>query len=177
MGLHEAPLGRLRLTTACAAETRELGRRCGRLLQTPAVLTLLGELGSGKTVFVQGLARGLDLPEEWVVASPTFTLINEYPGRLRLFHIDLYRLADGDAGIEELGLSEILDGQGVVAVEWAEKLPRGEARERLEIRFAIGNSENERALDLTAYGQVALSLLNVLGSSTAGGAEARSSVD
>ncbi len=168
MAAHDAPLGRLQLTTACAAETRELGRRCGRLLQAPAVLALIGDLGSGKTVFVQGLARGLDLPEAWVVTSPTFTLINEYPGRLRLFHIDLYRIADGGAGIEELGLVEILDGRGVVAVEWAEKLPRGEACERLEIRFALGAGENERTLNLDAYGQVALTLLKALGSSAAG---------
>ncbi len=168
MGTHEAPLASFRLTTSSAAETRELGMRCGRLLQAPAVLALIGDLGSGKTVFVQGLARGLDLPEAWVVTSPTFTLINAYPGRLPLFHVDLYRLGDGDADIEELGLAEILDGRGVVAVEWAEKLPRSEACERLEIRFSFCPGENERKLDLDAYGQVALSLLNALNSGAAG---------
>jgi tRNA threonylcarbamoyladenosine biosynthesis protein TsaE len=168
VGTPEAALGGFRLATVSAAETREMGIRCGRLLQAPAVLTLIGELGSGKTVFVQGLARGLDLPEEWVVTSPTFTLVNEYPGRLRLFHIDLYRLTDGDPGIEELGLSEILDDGGVVAIEWAEKLPRGRVSERLEIRFALGSGESERTLHFDAYGQVALGLLKALKSDSAG---------
>ncbi|MFO7706697.1 MAG: tRNA (adenosine(37)-N6)-threonylcarbamoyltransferase complex ATPase subunit type 1 TsaE [Desulfobacterales bacterium] len=168
MAAPDGPLGGLRLTTGSAAETREWGVRCGRLLQAPVVLALIGDLGSGKTVFVQGLARGLGLPEAWAVTSPTFTLINEYPGRLRLFHVDLYRLEDGDAAVEELGLAEILDGRGVAAVEWAERLPRGEARERLEIRFAPGTGENERTLDLAAYGQVALSLLMALDAGAAG---------
>ncbi|MCU0559011.1 MAG: tRNA (adenosine(37)-N6)-threonylcarbamoyltransferase complex ATPase subunit type 1 TsaE [Desulfobacterales bacterium] len=167
MVAREAPLGRLRLATGSAAETRAVGARCGRLLAAPAALFLSGDLGSGKTVFVQGLARGLGVPETWVVASPTFTLVNEYPGRLRLFHIDLYRLVDGGAAVAELGLDEILDGPGVVAVEWAEKLPPGEARGRLEIRFALGAGENERTLDLTAYGQAALSLLKALDPQTA----------
>ncbi len=168
MRAHDAPLGSIRRKTTSAAETRDLGRRCGRLLQTPAVLALMGDLGSGKTVFVQGVARGLDLGPGWVVTSPSFTLINEYPGRLRLFHIDLYRLPDGDPGIAELGLAEIMDGRGVVAVEWAEKLPCGEAAERLEIRFALGSGENERTLQFDAYGQVALSLLKALDAGTAG---------
>lgn len=167
MAPHDVPLGRRRLATGSAAETHAVGVRCGRLLEAPATLLLIGDLGSGKTVFVQGLARGLGVLESWVVASPTFTLVNEYPGRLRLFHIDLYRLADGGAAIEELGLAEILDSRGVVAVEWAEKLPPGEARERLEIRFALGSGENERTIELTAYGQAALSLLKALDPQTA----------
>jgi tRNA threonylcarbamoyladenosine biosynthesis protein TsaE len=82
------------ITTCSALETLALGRRVGALARPGLVLALYGDLGAGKTVFVQGLARGLGVPEKCPVTSPTFTLINEYPGRLRLFHIDLYRISD-----------------------------------------------------------------------------------
>lgn len=162
-------LDHVTLTSASAAHTRELGERCGRLLHAPTVLALTGELGSGKTVFVQGLARGLGLPPEWAVTSPTFTLVNEYPARLRLFHIDLYRLEEAEVDLEELGINDILGGHGVVAVEWAEKLPLSAVPERLEIRFDLGQDEEARTLRVDAYGQPALSLLKAL-ISEAGGA-------
>ena len=162
------PLASLTLTTTAAAQTRALGERCGRLLQAPAVLALTGDLGSGKTVFVQGLARGLDLAPEWAVTSPTFTLVNEYPARLRLYHIDLYRLHPAELDLEALGLVDILDGDGVVAVEWAEKLPRAAAPERLDIRFDYGEDGATRTLRLDAYGQAALSLLKALVSEAGG---------
>jgi tRNA threonylcarbamoyladenosine biosynthesis protein TsaE len=158
----ERPLERVILTTVGAAQTRELGERCGRLLHAPTVLALSGDLGGGKTVFVQGLARGLGLPPERPVTSPTFTLVNEYPGRLQLYHIDLYRLDEAHLDLEELGLAEIVGGPGVAAVEWAEKLPRAAVPERLEIRFEPGEDEETRTLILHAYGQRALRLLHAL---------------
>jgi tRNA threonylcarbamoyladenosine biosynthesis protein TsaE len=150
----------LTFTTAGAEETRELGRRCGRQLGAPMAIFLMGELGSGKTMFVQGLARGLDVPAGYYVTSPSYTLVNEYPGRLPLYHVDLYRL---DAGMdwEDLGLSEILHGAGVAAVEWAERLPPEACRDRLEICFEIG-ADDRRTLRLLAYGQAAASLLKAL---------------
>ena len=86
------------------------------------VVLLTGELGAGKTAFVRGLARGVDAdPHE--VASPTFVLLTSYPGRLTLHHADLYRLrGDGDEG--EIGLDELPDPRGVLAIEWAERLRR-----------------------------------------------------
>ena len=99
----DTPAGEITLATASAAETRRLGERCGSLLRTPLVICLIGDLGSGKTVFVQGLARGLDVSADYAVTSPSFTLINEYPGRLKLFHIDLYRLGT-EADLDDLGL-------------------------------------------------------------------------
>lgn len=164
----DLPLASRTLTTAAAAHTRAIGERCGRLLQASLVLALIGDLGSGKTVFVQGLARGLDLPPEWSVTSPTFTLVNEYPARLRLYHIDLYRLEPTQLDLEALGLAEILEGGGVVAVEWAEKLPPAAAAERLEIRFDYGEDETTRTLRMDAYGQPALSLLKGLISEAGG---------
>jgi tRNA threonylcarbamoyladenosine biosynthesis protein TsaE len=154
------PTAALTVTTAGAEETRELGRRLGRLLSTPLAIFLLGDLGSGKTIFVQGLARGLDVPPEHYVTSPSFTLINEYPARLPLAHIDLYRL---NAGFDpdDLGLDELLHGDGVAAVEWADRLPSEAAADRLEIRFEIGEDDH-RTLKFLAYGQAATSLLKAL---------------
>ena len=152
--------GEITLATASAAETRQLWKRCGSLLRTPLVICLIGGLGSGKTVFVQGLARGLDVPADYAVTSPSFTLINEYPGRLRLFHIDLYRLGT-EADLDDLGLTEILHGEGVAAVEWADKLTDGAAAERLEIRFEF-EDDDRRRLRMVAYGQASLILLKAL---------------
>lgn len=146
--------------TACAEETRLLGQRCGQCLSRPAVILLVGDLGSGKTVFVQGLARGLDVPAEYYITSPSFTIVNHYPGRLPLYHIDLYRL-NADLDPEDLGLTEILHGDGVAAVEWADRLPPGTTADRLEMRFEIG-ANDLRTLHIRAYGQEASSLLKAL---------------
>jgi tRNA threonylcarbamoyladenosine biosynthesis protein TsaE len=150
----------LTITTGSAEETQALGRRCGQLISAPMSIFLLGELGSGKTMFAQGLAAGLDVPAEYYVTSPSYTLVNEYPGRLPLYHIDLYRL---EAGLdpEELGLDELLHGAGVAAVEWADRLPADASADRLEVRFEIG-ADDRRTLRLRAYGQAAASLLKVL---------------
>ncbi len=101
-------------------ETFELGERLGVQLTSGAIFLLSGDLGAGKTVFAKGLASGLGLdPAD--VTSPSFTLINEYQGRLKFFHIDLYRL-DENAGVG-LGLEEILETpNAVVLIEWAERL-------------------------------------------------------
>jgi tRNA threonylcarbamoyladenosine biosynthesis protein TsaE len=126
------------------------------------VFFLVGYLGSGKTMFVQGLARGLDVPDEYYVTSPSFTLINEYPGRWPLRHIDLYRL-DADLDPDDLGLTEILRGEAVAAIEWAEKLPAQAVSDRLEVRFEIGKGDR-RSLHFLAYGQDPASLLNAFNS-------------
>jgi len=109
-------------TTRSEAETAAVGRDLARTLAAGAVVLLFGDLGAGKTAFVRGLAEGLGVdPAD--VSSPTFTLIHEYrSGRLPLFHADLYRLSDARE-IDELGLDEIGE-DGVLAIEWAEKLPR-----------------------------------------------------
>jgi tRNA threonylcarbamoyladenosine biosynthesis protein TsaE len=101
-------------------ETFELGRSVGARITARAIILLSGDLGAGKTLFTKGLASGLGIdPED--VTSPSFTLINVHDGRLRLYHVDLYRL---DAGAcRNLGLEEILEEAGaVVVVEWAERL-------------------------------------------------------
>ncbi|MFH1038991.1 MAG: tRNA (adenosine(37)-N6)-threonylcarbamoyltransferase complex ATPase subunit type 1 TsaE [PVC group bacterium] len=101
-------------------ETGELAERFAADLRPGDVIALRGPLGSGKTCFVQGCARGLGVGERYVT-SPTFVLVREYRGRLPLYHVDLYRLQPGPE-IGLLGLEEYLDGGGVTAIEWAEKL-------------------------------------------------------
>jgi tRNA threonylcarbamoyladenosine biosynthesis protein TsaE len=106
--------------TASVTETEEIARALAASMRGGEVVLLSGELGSGKTAFVRGLARGLGVdPEE--VASPTFVLLTSYPGRLRLHHADLYRLA-GNGDDRELGLEELPGPAGVLAIEWAERL-------------------------------------------------------
>jgi tRNA threonylcarbamoyladenosine biosynthesis protein TsaE len=102
------------------AETESLGGRFGRAAERGWVIALSGELGAGKTQFVKGLARGLGIVAR--VHSPTFTLVNEYGGgRLRLFHLDLFRL-ETRGQIASAGLEEFLSPDGVTVIEWAERL-------------------------------------------------------
>ena len=109
-------------TTHSESETAAVGRDLGVTLDTESVVLLFGDLGAGKTAFVRGLAEGLSAsPAD--VTSPTFTLIQEYRGgRLPLLHVDLYRL-DDPREIDDLGLDELGSG-AVVAIEWAQRLPR-----------------------------------------------------
>ena len=105
------------------AETEALGERWGRAAQAGLVLALSGDLGAGKTQFVKGLARGLGVAMR--VHSPTFTLVNEYDGgRLRLFHLDLYRLETA-AQLQSAGIEEFLSPDGVAVIEWAERMEEG----------------------------------------------------
>jgi tRNA threonylcarbamoyladenosine biosynthesis protein TsaE len=105
-----------------AEETFKLGRQIGAQLEGGETLLLDGPLGAGKTIFVKGLAAGLELdPEE--VTSPSFTLVNPYVGRLTLFHIDLYRLEEGGTAANAVDLEELLsDERAVIVIEWAERL-------------------------------------------------------
>lgn len=112
--------GRVVLTTGSTEETEEVGRLLGAAIVGPLVVTLTGDLGSGKTCFARGLARGLGVDEAYPVTSPTYTLVNEYPGRLPLFHLDLYRLAGGEE-LEEIGYRDLLRQGGVIVVEWPER--------------------------------------------------------
>ncbi len=143
----------MRIISDSPEETREWGRRVGYRLWPGAVVGLEGELGSGKTVFVQGLAQGLDIQE--TVNSPTFVLIQEYPrGRVPLFHVDAYRL-ECALELEFLGLDEILDQEGVTAVEWADSLAVLLPPDRLEVVFAAGGlgRPQRRILSFRARGR------------------------
>lgn len=104
--------------TASAQETEAAGEKLARLVGPGQLLLLVGELGAGKTTFVRGLARGLQVDDD--VMSPTFQLVRIYRGRIPLAHVDLYRLKRGE-DLEDLGLEELLD-EGVVAVEWGDRM-------------------------------------------------------
>jgi len=108
------------LVARSAAETFEAGRTLAATLRAGDIVLLTGDLGMGKTVFARGLAVGLGVDPE-TVRSPTFTLVNPYHGRIPVYHVDLYRI-EKDSDLDELGLEEILGGDGVAIVEWAERL-------------------------------------------------------
>jgi tRNA threonylcarbamoyladenosine biosynthesis protein TsaE len=141
------------------SETRQLATKVAALLDGGDVLLMQGDLGAGKTTFVQGLAEGLGIPVH--VTSPTFTLIQEYRGgRLPLFHFDLYRLS-GPEEVFELGFFDYLDQAGVVVVEWPERLGALAPKERLDIKFtAVG--DDARQITLTARGPQYADLMNAL---------------
>lgn len=112
-------------TTQSDADTIELGRKLAGLLKPPQLLILRGDLGTGKTTLVKGIAQALDAAEADEVTSPTFTLVHEYEGSLdgkpvKLFHLDVYRL-EGERALETLGLEELLTPDALVLVEWGEK--------------------------------------------------------
>ena len=126
--------------TASEEETSAVGERLARSLHGGDVVLLYGDLGAGKTAFVRGLAQGLDAdPAE--VTSPTFTLVQEYHGRVTLFHVDLYRLEERE--VDDLGLEELVLGDGIVAIEWAERW-RGRPDDVFEVRIADGGDEQRR---------------------------------
>ena len=108
--------------TRSAEETFELAYRVGEAINEPAVFLLQGDLGVGKTVFAKGVGAGLDIdPAD--VNSPTFTIVNRHEGRMRLYHLDLYRIAGGANEVYDLGLEEILaEPETVVVIEWPERL-------------------------------------------------------
>ena len=147
------------ITTHSVDETRKLGETIGAVVTAGTVLALYGDLGSGKTSFVQGLGRGLGVPDDYYITSPSYTLINEYPGRYLLFHIDLYRIAN-PVDIEDIGLYEILEEDGVVAIEWAERIRGTLPPEGITIRFNM-ISDDTRNICVTAYGLQAANVQKV----------------
>ena len=130
--------------------TRAAASALARHLAPGDTIGLVGDLGAGKTCFVQGLARGLAVPDSVRVTSPTFTLINEHRGgRLPLFHVDLYRI-DRAAELDHIGLDDLFRAPAVVAVEWCDRFPVMPADHlRIELRQV---SENQRALDAEGRG-------------------------
>lgn len=130
--------------------TEQLGQKFASLLSPGDVIALYGELGAGKTCLVRGLAKGLGI-ENGLVVSPSFSLINEYPGPMPLFHIDCYRL-HLDEEIQELGLEEFFDGPGITLIEWAERI-KDLPKERWNISFTILD-ESRRRIQITGAGSV-----------------------
>lgn len=128
--------------------TRELGEALGRLLKGGNVVALVGELGSGKTVLTQGLAKGLGVGPHEYVSSPSFALVNQYAGRLAIYHIDTYRLG-GEAEMVALGYEEYLEPDGVTIIEWADKILRLLPKKYLLVNLTItGHNTRELSAEL-----------------------------
>lgn len=147
--------------TYSSEETLLLGERLGLFLVAGDVLCLKGELGAGKTVFAKGVGRGLDVRD--VVTSPTFTLINEYQGRLPFYHIDAYRLT-GAEDMAGLGYEEYFYGFGVTLVEWAGQVAAALPDERLDITFEVDpRMDNVREVRFSPWGERFCRLIEELG--------------
>ncbi len=132
-------------------ETTELGKRLGQELRAGHVVGLVGSLGAGKTCFVQGVALGLGVDPRSYVSSPTFTLINEYQGRIPLYHIDLYRLSDPEE-LEEIGLDHYYRGEGVCLVEWFDRFPADLPPAYLRIEISV-TGDLSRQFEVQAAGE------------------------
>lgn len=132
--------------THSAAETELLGARLAEQLRPGDVIAYLGELGAGKTAFTRGLARGLGIQDP--VTSPTYTIVNEYQGRLPLFHFDMYRLHDADE-LFDLGWEDYLERGGVCAVEWSENVANA-LEDPITVTIAKDpTAENSRRITIT----------------------------
>jgi tRNA threonylcarbamoyladenosine biosynthesis protein TsaE len=124
-------------------ETEALGRHLGALLGPGAFLALRGDLGGGKTCFTRGVVQAVAPESAHLVASPTFAVMNHYPGRLPVYHFDFYRMA-GEDDIADLGFAEYLHGEGVCIVEWSERLESLLPADHLRITFDYAGDERRR---------------------------------
>lgn len=134
------PVARLYETTS-PEETFQVGYRLGEAMQAGDVVALSGELGAGKTCLIQGICAGLKVDEP--VTSPTFTLINEYTGRLKVAHFDLYRLDDPEA-VLDLGFDEYMESDRVCLIEWGDKFPELMPPRRMDIQIVAGDGDRRR---------------------------------
>lgn len=136
--------------THSAEETFEMAYSIGEAITAPTVFLLQGDLGAGKTVFAKGIAAGLDIdPAE--VNSPTFTLVNQHEGRMRLYHLDLYRLEGSEDELTELGLEEMLnEPNAVVLIEWPERLGKFSVPRAVQVSINdLGGDERRLSLCYT----------------------------
>jgi len=132
------------VTTNSEKETVFEGEKLGRTLKPGCVVALYGELGAGKTAFSRGIAEGLGIGAS--VTSPTFTIVNEYPGEIPLFHFDMYRLGS-EAELFDIGWDDYLDRNGVCVVEWSEKVSAAFDAETIKVKI-INTGENSRRIEI-----------------------------
>jgi len=149
----------MQLLLANEEATNSLGRKIAEALQPGTIVSLVGDLGAGKTRLVQSIAAGLDVPAE-LVNSPTFTLVQEYPGRVPLRHCDTYRLRDPDEFLD-LGLDELLGMDGVALIEWGDRVMHLLPRDVLRVEFTI-ESPTSRSVAMTATGKISRAVLEKL---------------
>ncbi|SLM27740.1 conserved hypothetical protein [Desulfamplus magnetovallimortis] len=140
-----------------AVQTQKIAEKLASTINGKLAIALYGDLGAGKTTFVQGFANGLDVPEGYYITSPTYNIINEYPGRLPLYHMDLYRLGSSDE-LEYIGLDDIVASEGVIIVEWPELMEHGIIQFDLSIKLVTDNLYN-REISFIASGLEGVNLL------------------
>ena len=145
--------------TSSPEQTWRIGEILGAVLGAGDTVCLYGDLGSGKTNLAYGIARGLDVREQYIT-SPTFTFVNEYDGRIPLYHIDLYRLND-PGELENIGFDEYIDSDGVTVIEWAEKAEEELPVECLSVYLSIID-EHSREIGFLAEGERYEKLLDAL---------------
>jgi tRNA threonylcarbamoyladenosine biosynthesis protein TsaE len=150
----------LTLISRSGRQTFGIGEQLGKLLDQGMVIALKGELGAGKTTFVKGLARGLGVPDTFYVTSPTYTIMNEYPARLDLCHMDLYRLGTSDE-LDYIGFYEMITQDRVIVIEWPEIIEPGTVDFDLSITISQ-DRETNRKISFTAYGLEASKVLSNL---------------
>lgn len=148
------------LKTFSPEETEEIGKALGSLLVPGDVVSLMGELGTGKTCFTRGVARGLKIKRNVPIVSPTFTIINEYPGSIPLYHFDLYRI-DNLSQVFDLGYQEYFYGRGVTIIEWGEKVTSILPEEHLKVYFSFQN-DNVREISIKGQGKQLITLIRDL---------------
>jgi tRNA threonylcarbamoyladenosine biosynthesis protein TsaE len=136
--------------TSSPEQTWEIGRLLGMLLDAGDTICLYGDLGAGKTNFAYGIARGLDVREQYIT-SPTFTFVNEYQGRVPLYHLDLYRLKGPDE-LESIGFDEYIESDGATVIEWADRAEDELPAERLSVYLSTVD-EMSRELGFLAEGE------------------------
>jgi tRNA threonylcarbamoyladenosine biosynthesis protein TsaE len=139
------------LRTASSAATKEVAGIVADHVRGGDLLLLVGDMGAGKTTFVQGFASALGVDEP--VTSPTFTLARTYPGRLPVHHVDVYRL-ERMAEVGDLGLGELIDSNGVTLVEWGDVIRAALPTSYLEVRFEFGDEPDARTIAVRAVGSV-----------------------
>lgn len=150
----------LTLLTNSPEETEALGMRLGSLLSRGMFIAMTGELGGGKTCFTRGIVAGAVPESSHLVASPTFAIMNEYPGVPPVYHFDFYRFSSSRE-IEELGFEEYFQGNGICVAEWAERLGELLPGERLDITF-FHTGDNSRRITFSAFGDIHEALLEEL---------------
>ncbi len=136
--------------TKSAEETVGVGKIVGSWLDKGSVVALWGDLGAGKTTFTKGIALALGIPPSIPITSPTFTIVNEYNGFLKLYHVDLYRISSIDE-VEVIGLREILCGDGVTVIEWPDRISEYLPAKRWDIIFEIID-DSERVIRVINVG-------------------------
>lgn len=155
------------IQTKSVSETVRIGRSVGSHLLPGDLVALVGELGAGKTQFIKGLAAGAGIRNPAYISSPSYTLINEYPGKTTFYHVDLFRL-DGEKEAEALGLDDYFQREGITAIEWADKIPSLLPKELLVIRISY-TGRVTRSLEIIGKGKHYAEIVNRLRNSLACG--------